>query len=59
MLGILLRAIGESVSPKTMRLEGTINNNNVLILIGTKSTHNFLVSYVATKAKLQVRKSNF
>lgn len=52
LLGISLHAIAESLAPKTMRLLGEINNQNVLILIDTSSTHSFIDPYVAKKAKL-------
>ncbi|KAJ0082796.1 hypothetical protein Patl1_12023 [Pistacia atlantica] len=46
-----------SLSPKTMRIEGFINRQKVLILIDTGSTHSFVDPYVARKSKLLVGKS--
>ncbi|KAF5475861.1 hypothetical protein F2P56_007623 [Juglans regia] len=52
LLSISLHAIAGSLSPKTMRVEGIINHQKVLILIDTSSTHSFMDSYVARKSKL-------
>ncbi|KAJ0101559.1 hypothetical protein Patl1_05236 [Pistacia atlantica] len=46
-----------SLSPKTMRIEGFINSQKVLILIDIGSTHSFVDPYVARKSKLPMGKS--
>ena len=47
-----------SLSPKTMRIEGFINNQRVLVLVDTRSTHNFVDPNVAKRAKLAVGESH-
>lgn len=54
LLGISLHAIARSLAPKTMRLQGEINHQKVLVLIDTGSTHSFIDPYVAKKAKLSM-----
>ena len=54
LLGISLNAMTGSLSPKTMRIEGFINNQRVLVLVDTGSTHNFMDPIVARRAKLPV-----
>lgn len=46
-----------SLSPKTMRVEGIIILQNVLILINIGSTHNFMDPYVARKSRLPMGES--
>lgn len=53
---ISLHAISWSLSPKTMRLVGLINNHHVVILIDSRSSHNFLDP--ALLKKIQVRVIN-
>ncbi|KAF5463169.1 hypothetical protein F2P56_019105 [Juglans regia] len=57
LVGISLHAMAGSLSPKTMRVEGFIDQQKVLILIDTGSTHSFVDPYVARKSKLSVGKS--
>ncbi|KAG7944239.1 hypothetical protein I3843_15G089300 [Carya illinoinensis] len=57
LLCISLHAMTCSLSPKTMRVEGLIIHQKVLILIDTGSTHSFVNPYVARKSKLPVGES--
>ncbi|KAF5445037.1 hypothetical protein F2P56_034120 [Juglans regia] len=57
LLGISLHAMAGTLSPKTMRVEGFINHQNVLILVDTGSMHSFVDPYVARRSKLQVEES--
>jgi hypothetical protein len=50
---ISLHAISGSSSPNTMRLEGTIRLQRVIILVDLGSTHNFVDPYIVRKTKLQ------
>lgn len=56
LLGISLHVMASSLSPKTKRIEGCINHQNVLILIDIGSTHKFVDPYVARKLKLKEEK---
>jgi predicted aspartyl protease len=58
LLEISLHAIVGAPAPKTMRLIGSINHLEVVILIDTGSTHSFLDPNVAKKAKLPVHETN-
>ncbi|XP_042950388.1 uncharacterized protein LOC122282508 [Carya illinoinensis] len=57
LLGISLHAMAGSLAPKTMRIEGFINHQKVLVLIDTGSTHSFVDSYVARRSRLPVGES--
>ncbi|KAJ0040440.1 hypothetical protein Pint_28753 [Pistacia integerrima] len=58
LLGISLHAMAGLLAPKTMTIEGFINNQKVLILIDTRSTHSFMDPYIARRAKLPVGESH-
>jgi hypothetical protein len=51
---ISLNAISESLSPRTMRLEGLVKNQRVVILIDSRSTHNFLDPSILKKIHVGV-----
>jgi len=52
LLGISLYALAGTPTPRTMRLMGSIGSVEVVILIDTESTHNFVDPNVARKAQL-------
>lgn len=52
--GISLNALSGTPSSNTIRLVGRIGNKNVVILIGSGSTHNFLDHSIAHKTILHV-----
>jgi len=58
LLEISLHAIVGAPAPKTIRLTGSINHLEVVILIDTGSTHSFLDPNVAKKAKLPFHETN-
>jgi hypothetical protein len=51
---ISLTAITGITQPQTLKLKGHIKNDNVTVLIDTRSTHNFLDIKIARKLKLFV-----
>lgn len=53
---IFLHAITSSVTLKTMRLKGRINNHELIVLIdsGSTSTHNFIDLEIVERAQVQV-----
>jgi hypothetical protein len=53
---ISLYAIIGSLHPKTMRIEGWIGSQKVLILIDSGSTHNFADTSICKKAHLLIQK---
>jgi hypothetical protein len=54
LLGISLHAVAGTPTPRTMRLMGRIGTVEVVILVDTGSTHNFVDPSVARKAQLPV-----
>lgn len=50
-----LHAIVGALNPKTMRLMGQIGRKEVVILLDTRNTHNFLDPAVISKAGLFVQ----
>jgi uncharacterized membrane protein len=54
---ISLQAITGSAHPKTMRIVGKIQMQNVVILIDSGSTHNFLDSSIVKKSRLLPNKT--
>lgn len=58
LLGISLNPMTGSLSPKTMRVKGFINDKKVLVLVDTGSTHSFVDPNVARMAKLAVGESH-
>lgn len=59
LLGIFLHAMAGSLSPKTLRVEGIINQQKVLILVDKGKTRSFVDLYVVKKSKLLVGESQF
>jgi hypothetical protein len=57
LLEISLHEIVGALAPKTMRLVGSINNQAVVVLIDTGSTHSFLNPNVARRAKLPIHET--
>jgi hypothetical protein len=51
---ISLATITGITQPQTLKLKGHIKNDNVIVLIDTRSTHNFLDIKIARKLKLFV-----
>ncbi|KAF8411843.1 hypothetical protein HHK36_004402 [Tetracentron sinense] len=51
---ISLHAIAGAPTPQTMRLQGHVNNQIVVVLVDSGSTHNFLDPSIALKARLPV-----
>lgn len=51
---ISLNAISGSLSPRTIRLEGWVKNQRVVILIDSGSTHNFLDPSILKKIQVEV-----
>lgn len=52
---ISLHAITRAPNPKTMRIVGRISSKEVVILVDTGSTHNFLDPAIVTKASLPLQ----
>lgn len=55
---ISLNAIARESAPKSMWLDRSINNQVVVVLIDTGSTHSFLDPNVARRAKLPVHETS-
>jgi len=53
-LKISLNAITGTPNPRTMRLVGVLKNQQVVILINSSSTHNFVDAHLAKLLGLQV-----
>lgn len=58
-LEISLHALTRSMNPKTMRLLGKIGNQQVVILIDSGSTHNFLDLAIIRRAQLKTKKGEY
>jgi hypothetical protein len=58
LLGISLYALAGAVAPQTMRLEGKIGVQQVVILIDTDSTHGFVDQQLAKRLHLPVEERN-
>lgn len=57
LLGISLHAISWTLSPKTMRLVGKLNQHPIVVLIDTSSTHCFIDVHVARRVELSMEDS--
>lgn len=53
---IFLHALTGSINPKTIRILGKIKGQQIVILIDSESTHNFLDPTIIKRAQLKTKK---